>query len=79
MLTVSRTYRAMTVVSLLTLTSACTMGPDYKRPVVVAPDAHRGAAAADPTSLADLQWFELFRDAMGLLLPKTSRISFWKT
>ena len=39
------------------------MGPDYKRPVVSVPETHRGAAAAaDPASLADLQWFELFQD-----------------
>jgi multidrug efflux system outer membrane protein len=44
--------------------TACTMGPNYKRPVVPVPETHRGAApdAAGPASLADLKWFELFRD-----------------
>lgn len=47
------------------LTAACTMGPNYKRPVVETPSAHRGAAAsaaAASASLADLKWFEVFRD-----------------
>jgi multidrug efflux system outer membrane protein len=52
-----------------TLAAACTVGPDYKRPVVQVPSAHRGAAGGaeasgqpSPESLADLKWFELFRD-----------------
>jgi multidrug efflux system outer membrane protein len=48
------------------LTAACTMGPNYKRPLVEVPSAHRGAAdAAQGTasaSLADLKWFDVFRD-----------------
>jgi multidrug efflux system outer membrane protein len=44
--------------------AACTLGPNYKRPIVTVPDAHRGAASPSlgPESLADLKWFELFRD-----------------
>ena len=44
--------------------SACTLGPNYKRPAVELPSNHRGAVQAQPTpeSLADLQWFELFHD-----------------
>ena len=46
------------------LAASCTMGPNYKRPVVELPPTHRGDAAAQPSpeSLADLQWFDLFRD-----------------
>ncbi len=48
------------------LTTACTMGPNYKRPVVDVPSAHRGAAdggqAGASASLADLKWFDVFRD-----------------
>jgi multidrug efflux system outer membrane protein len=50
------------------LFASCTLGPDYKRPVVQIPSAHRGDSAeaargqAGPGSLADLKWFELFRD-----------------
>ncbi|HMF61398.1 MAG TPA: hypothetical protein VK595_13550, partial [Vicinamibacterales bacterium] len=48
------------------LTTACTTGPNYKRPVVEIPSAHRGAAdatqAGASASLADLKWFDVFRD-----------------
>jgi multidrug efflux system outer membrane protein len=46
------------------LAASCTLGPNYKRPVVETPAAHRGDPSATPSaeSLADLKWFELFRD-----------------
>ncbi len=44
------------------LAAGCTFGPNYKRPVVETPPAFRGAGAATAESLADLKWFELFRD-----------------
>ena len=61
----------MSIFMRLVLTSAaavtvasCTLGPDYKRPVIETPSVHRGSASAQATaeSLADLKWFELFRD-----------------
>lgn len=36
---------------------ACTVGPNYQRPVVAVPDQFYGATAA-----ADAQWFDLFQD-----------------
>ena len=59
-----RTLRFIPVLIAALVAAACTLGPDYKRPVVPVPDAHRGAAdtAGSTASLADLQWFELFRD-----------------
>src|SRR5215468_3146499 len=46
--------------------AGCTVGPKYRRPVVKPPAAFRGssdtAAASDPGSLADLKWFEVFKD-----------------
>lgn len=46
------------------LAGACTLGPDYKRPVVQTPSSFRGAeaAASGERSLADRPWFELFQD-----------------
>jgi multidrug efflux system outer membrane protein len=46
------------------LVASCTVGPNYKRPVVQVPDAYRGAetAAAGAESLADTKWSDLFRD-----------------
>ena len=46
------------------LTASCTFGPNYKRPVVETPQTYRGASASTGTaaSLADLKWFDLFKD-----------------
>jgi len=47
----------------LACTTACVLGPNYRRPDVRVPEAHRGqltpAAAA---SLADAPWWEFFHD-----------------
>ena len=46
--------------------ASCTLGRDYKRPAIETPSTYRFAAAEGGTaSLADLQWFELFRDERG--------------
>jgi outer membrane protein, multidrug efflux system len=45
------------------LLSGCTLGPDYLRPKILVPDNHRGVVGAPAAeSLADLPWWELFRD-----------------
>jgi multidrug efflux system outer membrane protein len=48
------------------LTTGCTVGPDYKRPPVVAPDTFRGADAAaagtPAASFADERWVDVFQD-----------------
>ncbi|MEB2345029.1 MAG: efflux transporter outer membrane subunit [Deltaproteobacteria bacterium] len=41
--------------------AGCAVGPRYRRPEGVAPAAYR-ASAEDPASIADLPWFEVFRD-----------------
>jgi outer membrane protein, multidrug efflux system len=49
-----------------TLLAGCMLGPDYQRPTLPLPAQHRDAEPPAPGreafSLADLQWFELFRD-----------------
>ncbi len=43
--------------------AGCTLGPDYRRPSASAPEVWRdGQSKADPASLADLAWWELFED-----------------
>jgi multidrug efflux system outer membrane protein len=45
--------------------TGCMVGPDYQRPGVASPDAFRASPAStalDPKSIADLKWFEVFRD-----------------
>ena len=49
--------------------SACTVGPNYKRPVAQLPEAYRaaaptGALAADQPSLGDQKWWEVFQDEL---------------
>lgn len=57
-----RNLRLMPALTAVMLATACTLGPNYKRPVVNTPEMHRGATSSGPASLADLQWFELFDD-----------------
>jgi multidrug efflux system outer membrane protein len=57
--------RLVFAVLLLLLTWSCTVGPNYKRPVVTPPPAYRGADATIPAggnSIADVKWFDLFQD-----------------
>ena len=45
------------------LLSGCTLGPDYLRPKILIPDNYRGVVGPPVAqSLADLPWWELFRD-----------------
>jgi multidrug efflux system outer membrane protein len=46
---------------LLPLAVGCTLGPDYERPPVATPEQWRQAAAVDAT-LANVPWWDLFRD-----------------
>ena len=46
------------------LATSCTLGRDYKRPAIETPTNYRHAASqtTSAASLADVQWFDLFRD-----------------
>ena len=48
--------------ALAALTAACTVGPDYKRPDLQPPPAHRGQSAPAAESLADATWWQVFDD-----------------
>src|SRR5262249_62379816 len=57
--------RIMIVAIIVSLLSGCMVGPKYRRPAAEPPCVFRGGAPtppADPASLADLKWFEVFRD-----------------
>ena len=49
------------------LLTSCTVGPNYRKPVVASPDVFRGTGnpnpLPDPNSLGDVKWFELFKDS----------------
>ena len=55
--------RIAVLIAPLVIVASCTLGPDYKRPVVRTPATYRGAeATANTPSLANRPWFELFQD-----------------
>jgi len=61
------TINRITIIALvLALLGGCTVGPKYHRPSVTTPDVFRGTAdpnaPPDAHSLADLKWFEVFKD-----------------
>ena len=51
---------------LLGLLPGCTVGPDYQRPELELPEAHRGAeiTAEEGARLVDVAWWELFGDSV---------------
>jgi outer membrane protein, multidrug efflux system len=46
------------------LLAGCTVGPNYRRPAITSPATFRGSTGtpAELASLADLKWFEVFKD-----------------
>src|ERR1019366_8144593 len=55
-------YAALPAILLAGL-SACTVGPNYKRPAVpLPPQFHAAAQPESAASLADAKWFDLFDD-----------------
>ncbi len=58
----SRRIRVVAASIIALLTVSCTVGPNYKRPNVEIPSSYRGAGAETGESLADREWFDLFRD-----------------
>ena len=59
--------RRLILLSLVLLASGCTVGPNYKRPVVAVPNSYRGAIPeqTSPTqiaSLGDQKWWDIFQD-----------------
>jgi multidrug efflux system outer membrane protein len=59
------------------LLSGCTVGPNYKRPVVAVPPTYRGAvpdetAQTDTASLGDQKWRDIFQDEQLRALIRTA-------
>lgn len=58
-----RRTTAATILALAAASAGCAIGPNYARPDLVSPDAHRGAVdPAQAESLADLAWWDVFED-----------------
>src|SRR4051794_3944901 len=59
--------KAVIILLIAGAAARCTVGPDYKRPIVTVPDTYRGAALLEPTapdavSIGDQAWWDLFQD-----------------
>jgi outer membrane protein, multidrug efflux system len=59
--------KALIILLVAGAAAGCTVGPDYKRPVVTVPDTYRGAVAPEPAagnadSIGDQAWWEVFQD-----------------
>src|SRR5437868_5932954 len=70
--------RLLTVAVIVSLLAGCAVGPKYSRPIVRPPAVYRGttdpAATPVPNSLADLKWFEVFRDEQLQELVRTALV-----
>src|SRR5438445_8247396 len=49
-------------VTMLVCVTGCMLGPNYQRPSVTTPASFRGTTTIDAQSIADLKWFEVFKD-----------------
>jgi multidrug efflux system outer membrane protein len=54
--------RALALTALVSLSTSCTLGPDYMRPEVELPQNWRELEAQEALTLADTPWWELFGD-----------------
>jgi outer membrane protein, multidrug efflux system len=59
--------KLVSLVSIVFLSSGCTVGPNYKKPVASVPPTYRGltseeAGKNDPASFGDQKWFEVYQD-----------------
>ena len=71
--------RTATIAAILAavLLSGCTVGPNYHRPTIQTPAAFRSPTptpASDPVSLADLKWWEVFKDERLQELERTALV-----
>ena len=70
--------RALALLTLGLLLSGCTVGPDYSRPTVAAPEVYRGdstnpsPAAVSTQFLGDQKWWDLFQDPVLQQLIRTA-------
>src|ERR1700677_3180483 len=71
-------FRFVAAALLTILLTACTVGPNYQRPVVKTPENFRAPdplPAPQATSLADLKWWEVFKDEKLQDLIRTALVS----
>jgi multidrug efflux system outer membrane protein len=67
--------RVVAVLFVAALLAGCTVGPNYHRPAIQTPDSFRSPAplpAGEAASLADLKWWEVFKDQQLQALERTA-------
>lgn len=69
--------RRLVLLSISLLASGCTVGPNYKRPIVAVPGSYRGMIPEQTTqtevvSLGDQKWWEVFQDEQLRALIRTA-------
>jgi multidrug efflux system outer membrane protein len=67
----------LVLLSATLLTSGCTVGPNYKRPIVAVPSSYRGMAPAQDAQtqtapLGDQKWWDIFQDEQLRALIRTA-------
>src|SRR6201998_3496819 len=70
-------YSLIAVTVAAGLLSSCTVGPNYVRPTVTVPQNFRAPEpppAPQAASLADLKWFEIFKDEQLQELTRTALV-----
>ncbi len=72
--------RTAFVTVVVLLFTGCTLGPDYLRPKVLVPDNYRGVAGAPAAeSIADLPWWEVFKDPTLQELTREAKIRRYRS
>ena len=57
--------RRILLIGMVCFSTACTVGPNYRRPSIATPESFRAPdplPAGQAASIADLKWFEVFKD-----------------
>jgi multidrug efflux system outer membrane protein len=72
-----KTYPIVVALFIALLLTGCTVGPNYQRPVVQTPQSFRSPEpqlAVQAESVADLKWFEVFKDEQLQELVRTALV-----
>jgi NodT family efflux transporter outer membrane factor (OMF) lipoprotein len=72
--TMQKSSAAVSLIAILS--TGCTMGPNYHRPPIQTPDSFRAPTPVlnDPASLADLKWWDVFKDEQLQELERTALV-----
>ena len=72
-------HSSFVVLAFVILLGGCAVGPNYKRPAIESPANYRFAASFTTNSLADLPWWQVFKDPIlqdpAYMIPIFSAIS----